>query len=201
MVPRAGWRTQAFVPLAQGRVFGATLVVRTASGAQGIFPAVRQAIWSEFPDALPTRIDEHALSYYFDALVAQRRFNMLLLALFGVLGLSIASVGIYGVMGYVVSQRTQEIGIRMALGAQPSTILRSVLGSALLTMMVGIAIGLIGAWGLSGLVRGFLFEVQPHDRRVYAGALLVLATTGLAAAFGPARRASSVDPLIALRME
>jgi putative ABC transport system permease protein len=199
--PESGWRTQAFVPLAQSRVLGATLVVRTASGAQGIFPAVRQAIWSEFPDALPTRIDEHALNYYFDALVAQRRFNMLLLALFGVLGLSIASVGIYGVMGYVVSQRTQEIGIRMALGAQPSTILRSVLGSALLTMMVGIAIGLIGAWGLSGLVRGFLFEVQPHDPRVYAGALLVLATTGLAAAFGPARRASSVDPLIALRME
>jgi ABC-type antimicrobial peptide transport system permease subunit len=162
---------------------------------------VRQAIWSEFPDALPTRIDEHTLTYYFDALVAQRRFNMLLLALFGVLGLSIASVGIYGVMGYIVSQRTQEIGIRMALGAQPSTILRSVLGSALLTMLLGIAIGLIGAWGLSGLVRGFLFEVQPHDPRVYAGALLVLATTGLAAAFGPARRASSVDPLIALRAE
>ena len=146
-------------------------------------------------------IDGHALSYYFDALVAQRRFNMLLLALFGLLGLSIASVGICGVMGYVVSQRTQEIGIRMALGALPSTILRSVLGSALLTMMVGIAIGLMGARGLSGLVRGFLFEVQPHDPRIYAGALLLLATTGLAAAFGPARRASSVDPLIALRME
>jgi ABC-type antimicrobial peptide transport system permease subunit len=104
-------------------------------------------------------------------------------------------------MGYVVSQRTPEIGIRMALGAQPSTILRSVLGSAFLTMLVGIAIGLIGAWGRSGLVRGFLFEVQPHDPSVYTGALLVLATTGLAAAFGPARRASSVDPLIALRME
>jgi ABC-type antimicrobial peptide transport system permease subunit len=115
--------------------------------------------------------------------------------------LSIASVGIYGVMAYVVSQRTQEIGIRMALGAQSSTILRSVLGSALLTMLLGIAIGLIGAWGLSGLVRGFLFEVQPHDPRVYAGALLVLTTTGLAAAFGPAHRASSVDPLTALRME
>jgi putative ABC transport system permease protein len=199
--PESGWRTQAFVPLAQSRVFGATLVVRAAADARGILPAVRQAIWSEFPDTLPTRIDEQALSYYFDALVAQRRFNMMLLALFGVLGLSIAGVGIYGVMAYVVSQRTQEIGVRMALGALPSTILRSVLGSALLTMMVGLAIGLIGAWGLSELVRGFLFEVQPQDPRVYAGAMLVLATTGLAAAFGPARRAASVDPLIALRME
>ena len=199
--PESGSRTQAFVPIEQSRVFGATLVIRTASGAEAIFPAVRQAIWSEFPDALPTRIDEHALAYYFDALVAQRRFNMMLLALFGILGLSIASVGIYGVMAYAVSQRTQEIGIRMALGALPSTILRSVLGSALLTMMVGIAIGLIGAWGLSGLVRGFLFEVPPHDPRVYAGALLVLATAGLGAAFVPARRASSIDPLSAVRME
>ena len=157
--PESGWRTQAFVPTAQSRVLGATLVVRTTSRATGILPAVRQAIWSEFPEALPTRIDdEHPLTYYFDALIAQRRFNMLLLALFAVLGLSIATVGIYGVMGYVVSQRTQEIGIRMALGAQPSTILRSVLGGALLTMLVGIGIGLIGAWGLAGLVRGFLFE-------------------------------------------
>jgi ABC-type antimicrobial peptide transport system permease subunit len=162
---------------------------------------VRQAIWSEFPDAVPTRIDEQTLSYYFNALVAQRRFNMLLLALFGVLGLIIASVGIYGVMAYVVSQRTQEIGIRMALGALPSTILMSVLGNTLLTMMVGLAIGLIGAWGLAGMVRGFLFEIEPHDLRVYAGALLVLAMTGIAAAFVPARRASAVDPVIALRME
>ena len=199
--PESGWRTQAFVPIAQSRVFGATLVIRTGSGAERILPAVRQAIWSEFPDALPTRIDEHPLGYYFDALVAQRRFNMMLLALFGVLGLCIASVGIYGVMAYVVSQRTREIGIRMALGALPSTILRSVLGGALLTMMVGLAFGLVGAWGLSGLVRAFLFEVQPHDPAVYAGVVLVLSTAGLAAAFGPARRASSVDPLIALRME
>jgi ABC-type antimicrobial peptide transport system permease subunit len=162
---------------------------------------VRETIWSEFPDAVPTRIDEQALSDYYDALVAQRRFNMLLLALFGVLGLSIASVGIYGVMAYVVSQRTQEIGIRMALGALPSTIPMSVLRSALLTVMVGLAIGLIGAWGLSELVRAFLFEVQPHDLRIYAGVVLVLSIAGLAAALGPARRASSVDPLVALRME
>lgn len=198
--PERGWRTQAFVPVAQGRVAGATLVVRTASGAQGILPAVRQAIWSEF-GAVPTRIDEQSLSSFFDALVAQRRFNMLLLALFGVLGLSIAGVGIYGVMAYVVSQRTQEIGIRMALGARPSTILMSVLGSALLTMMAGLAIGLISAWALAGLVSGFLFEVQPHDPAVYAAVLAVLLMAGLTAAFVPARRAAGVDPVIALRME
>ena len=141
------------------------------SDARAIVPAVRQAIWSEFPDAVPTRIDEQALGTYFDALVAQRRFNMLLLGLFGVLGLMIATVGIYGVMAYVVSQRTQEIGIRMALGAVPSTILMSVLGGALLYMIAGLAIGLLGAWGLAELVRGFLFEIQPHDPTVYAGVL------------------------------
>jgi putative ABC transport system permease protein len=199
--PESSWRTQAYVPLRQNQVLGARLVVRTAPSAQAIVPAVRQAVWSEFPDAVPTRIDDQTLGYYFDALVAQRRFNMLLLALFGVLGLTIASVGIYGVIAYAVSQRTHEIGIRMALGALPSTILKSVLGGALLYMIAGLAIGSIGAWSLAGLVRGFLFEIQPHDPRVYAGALLVLALTGLAAAFVPARRASGVDPLIALRME
>ena len=199
--PESAWRTQAFVPLAQSRALGATLVVRTVSGARGIFPAVRQAVWSEFPDPLPTRVDEHALSYYLDALVAQRRFNMLLLSLFGVLGLSIASVGIYGVMAYVVGQRTHEIGIRMALGARPSTVLMSVLGSALLTMAMGLAIGLIGAWSLAGLVSGFLFGVQPHDSTVYAAVLAMLLTAGLTAAFVPARRAAAVDPVIALRVE
>jgi ABC-type antimicrobial peptide transport system permease subunit len=77
----------------------------------------------------------------------------------------------------------------------------SVLGGALLYMMVGLAIGLVSAWGLAELVRGFLFEIQPHDPTVYAGVLAVLAMTGLAAAFLPARRAAAVDPLIALRME
>lgn len=116
---------------------------------------MRQAIWSEFPAALPTHVVEGTLENYFDTLVAQRRFNMLLLALFGVLGLTIASIGIYGVIAYAVSQRTHEIGIRMALGALPSTILESVLGGALLYIAAGLAIGPIGAWGLAGLVSGF----------------------------------------------
>jgi predicted permease len=199
--PEIGWRTQAYIPLPQSRVFGATLVVRTAPGAPRILSAVRQAIWSEFTDAVPTRIDEQALGFYLDALVAQRRFNMWLLALFGALGLMIASIGIYGVMAYVVSQRTREIGIRMALGALPTTILLSVLGGALLYVSVGLAIGLVTAWGLAQFVRGFLFEIQAHDPTVYAGALVVLAMTGLTAAFVPARRAAGVDPVIALRME
>ena len=199
--PESEWRTQAFVPLTQSRVFGATLVVRTTSRAQGILPAVRQAIRAEFPSNLPSHVVEQTLDYYYDALVAQRRFNMLLLSLFGILGLVIACVGIYGVMAYAVSQRTHEIGVRMALGAVPSVILMSVLGRASLYMSIGLAIGLASAWGLAALVKGFLFGIQPHEPAVYAGVLGVLVTTGLIAAFLPARRAARVDPLVALRME
>jgi putative ABC transport system permease protein len=200
--PEARWRTQAFVPVAQSRVFGATLVLRTAPDAVGILPAVRQAIWTEFPDAtLPARIDEQTLDHYFAGLVAQRRFNMLLLTLFGVLGLVIACVGIYGVMAYVVSQRTHEIGIRMALGALPSAILISVLGGALRYVVFGLAIGLAAAWSLAGLVNSFLFQVRPHEPAIYALAFALLTLTGLAAAVLPARRAARVDPLIALRAD
>jgi putative ABC transport system permease protein len=144
---------------------------------------------------------EQPLDFYYDALVAQRRFNMLLLSLFGILGLVIACVGIYGVMAYVVSQRTHEIGVRMALGARPSAILMSVLGRASLYMSVGLTIGVATAWGLAELVKGFLFQIRPHEPAVYAAVLATLATTGLIAAFVPARRAASVDPLVALRME
>jgi ABC-type antimicrobial peptide transport system permease subunit len=126
---------------------------------------------------------------------------MLLLGLFGLLGIVIAAIGIYGVMAYVVTQRTQEIGVRLALGAMPSVILWSVLRRASTYLMVGLALGMTGAWGLAGFVKGFLFGTQPHDPGVYIGVLVVLTMTGLAAAFVPARRASRVDPLVALRME
>jgi predicted permease len=200
--PESEWRTQAYVPFGQSRALGATLVLRTAPGIGDVLPAVRRAIWTEFPDALPTRVDnEHSLSYYFDALVAQRRFNMLLLTLFGLLGLTIAAVGIYGVIAYVVSQRTREIGIRMALGARPSGILLWVLGGASRQLAAGVAIGSWAAWRLAEVVRGLLFETQPHDPVVFLVALAVLIAAGLAAAFVPARRAARVDPVVALRME
>ena len=198
--PEGDWRTQAFVPITQSPVFGATLVVRTTRGAQDVWAGVRRAIASEFA-GLPTRVDEGTLEGYYDELVARRRFNMLLLTLFGVLGLVIAVVGIYGVMSYVVSQRTHEIGIRMALGALPSAILRSTLGGAFVYVAIGLAIGLLGAWNLARTIGGFLFEITPHDPTVYGGVVAVLGLAGLTAAALPARRAAAVDPLIALRME
>jgi len=197
--PETDWRTGAFVPLAQSRIVGATLVLKTAAGLPRIVPAVKAAVWSEFPGLSLPGIS--TLEQYFDRLIAQRRFNMLLLGLFGLLGIIIAGIGIYGVMAYVVTQRTQEIGIRMALGARPSTILWSVLGRASLFLTIGLTIGVVWAWILSRFVEGFLFQIEPHDMTVYAGVLLVLTMAGLAAAFIPARRAAHVDPLIALRME
>jgi putative ABC transport system permease protein len=200
--PESGVRTQAFVPITQSPVAGATLVVRTTPGARGVLPAVRQAVWDEFPDAVaPAHIVEHALGRYFDGLVAQRRLNMLLLALFGLLGLLIAAVGIYGMLSYVVMQRTPEIGVRMALGAFPSSILVSVVGGAMMYLAAGRALGLTTAWALASFVRGFLFDIQPHDPAVYAAVCGVLTLAGLAAAYWPARRAVRVDPLVALRMD
>jgi putative ABC transport system permease protein len=197
--PETDWREQGFVPLEQSRAVGATLVLRRSRGAGDVLPAVKSAIWSQFSSlALP---DIQTLSQYLNSLTAQRRFNMLLLSLFGLLGTSIACVGIYGVMAYVVTQRTQEIGIRMALGAMPSSILFSVLGKAVAYLAGGLAIGLTGAWLLGAFVSGFLFEIRPHDPWVYAGVSATLVATGLAAAFLPARRAARVDPLVALRLE
>jgi predicted permease len=200
--PEAEWRTQAFVPVTQSAVTGARLIVRTTPGARNVLPAVRDVVWSEFPDtSIPTRVDERTLSEYFDGLVARRRFNMLLLSLFGLLGLLIAAAGIYGVLSYVVTQKTPEIGVRMALGAQPTTILASVLRGAMLHVAIGLTIGAVGAWSLSTFVAGLLFEIRPHDPMVFAGVLAVLVTTAAVAAFVPARRASRIDPLIAMRVE
>jgi putative ABC transport system permease protein len=197
--PETDWRRQGFVPLEQSRAIGATLVLRLSRNAGDVVPAMKSAIWAEFPGlALP---EIRTLSQYLNKLIAQRRFNMLLLGLFGLLGIVIACVGIYGVMAYVVTQRTHEIGIRMALGALPASILWSVLGRAIVYLAGGLAIGLVGARLLGALVSGFLFQIPPNDLRVYAGVIATLVAAGLAAAWLPARRAARVDPLVALRLE
>jgi ABC-type antimicrobial peptide transport system permease subunit len=126
---------------------------------------------------------------------------MAVLALFGVLGLVIAAVGIYGVMAYVVAQRTNEIGVRMALGATRGNVVSMILRRAGALMVLGLLIGGAGAWYLSAGIKSFLFDVPPNDVGIFAGALLVLALSGLLASLLPARRAATVDPLIALRSE
>ena len=193
-------RQESYAPLAQNTVIGVTLVLRTRGDALDALPAVKSAIWSVNKEQ---RIggDVFTLEQYMDRLIAQRRFNMTLLTLFGVLGLVIAVVGIYGVMAYIVAQRTNEIGVRMALGATRGHVVAIVLRRAGMMMAVGLALGGVTAWHASAAVRAFLFETEPNDVATMAAALAVLTAAGVLASAVPARRAASVDPLIALRHE
>jgi putative ABC transport system permease protein len=133
--------------------------------------------------------------------VSRRKFAMQLVGLFGVLALLLAGVGIYGVIAYSVTQRTREIGIRVALGASRTAILRWVLRQGMILTVAGIAVGLIGAVALTRLLRSLLFGVGPMDVVTYGVLAVVLGVVALIACYVPARRATKVDPLIALRYE
>ena len=126
---------------------------------------------------------------------------MIIVGLFGGLALAIASAGLYGVMAYLVTQRTREIGVRLALGASPARVLTTVIGRGVVHTAAGVAIGVAVAWQLASLVEAFLFEVRPHDPVVYGAAAALLAVCSVTAAFVPARRAARVNPVIALRLE
>ena len=190
---------EAYVPLAQSRTLGGQLVIRTAGAPLRILPAVRAAVYSVLPD-----VPVHAAQTMEELMgrrVAQRRLSMLLLTLFGFLGLVIAAVGIYGLMAYVVAQRTHEIGVRMALGATWVSIITMVVGKAAWLAAVGLTVGGVGAWFASSTAEAFLFQLEPTDGRVFAGALVVLTACVLAASALPARRATKIDPMVALRAE
>ena len=196
--PESQAKPEAYVPLAQDGVLSAALVLRTGGDPLAILPAVKAAIWSVNREQRFTT-DVFTLEGHMDRLIAQRRFNMALLAIFGMLGLVIAAAGIYGVMAYAVAQRTAEIGVRMALGATPRRVVAMVLRNAGALMAAGLAVGTAGAWYLSATVEKFLFRIEPTDPRVFAAALTTLAAAGLLASALPARRAASVDPVVALR--
>ena len=195
--PESDVRPEAYVPVAQSQIIGGHLVVRTAGDAVAMIPAVKEAVSALNPASIA---DVEALEDLFRGLIATRRFNMLLLSLFGVLAIAIAAIGVYGVMAFLVAHRTREIGVRMALGADAASVLRSVLSQASRYLLAGLAFGFVGAVSVAGLAEGFLFRVRPHDVGVYAAAGAVLLIAGLVAAWIPARRAARVDPLAALRV-
>jgi putative ABC transport system permease protein len=190
-------RTEAAVPMAQLRVGYGELVIRSTGDPYQVLPAVKAAVLAVLPD-VPLR-NVRPMAEVLSRRVAQRRLNMLLLGLFGVLGLVISAAGIYGVMAYSVAQRTREIGLRMALGATRAHVVGMVLRHAGMLVTLGLVIGGAGAWYLSAAARNFLFGLESNDPRAFAVAVASLSLAALVASVIPARRAASVDPLVALR--
>ena len=133
--------------------------------------------------------------------IAQPRFNMTLLAIFAGVAMILAAIGIYGVIAYSVTQRTREIGIRMALGAQRSAMLSMILRQSLTIVGIGLAVGLISALAMTRLMASLLYGVGANDVSTYAIVLLLLAVAAMFASYLPARRAMNVDPIVALRHE
>jgi putative ABC transport system permease protein len=190
-----------YYPFRQNAAPFANLVVRTSGDATALTASVRNEIRNLEPDTAILNVNT------MDQMIAQtpasfmRRFPALLISIFATVALLLASIGIYGVVSYSVSQQTHYIGVRMALGASPSDILRMVLKQGLVLAIAGVMIGIVAALGLMRLLRTLLFEVSTNDVTTFAtvaGALFVVA---LVACYLPARRATKVDPLVALRYE
>lgn len=188
-----------YVPATQAPLTDMTVLVRTQGDPAALVSAIRQAVWSIDPNQPIS--DVNTLENIVSGSIAQPRLNMLLMGLFGALALLLATVGIYGLLSYSVTQRTQEIGIRLALGAQISDVLALVLRQGMALVLVGEALGLAGAFALSRLLRGLLFGVTPTDVSTFIAVSAVLFSVALLACYLPARRATKVDPLIALRYE
>src|SRR6185503_8327314 len=176
-----------------------TLLVRTVGDPQSLAAPVQRELKNAESEILIE--DVVTMNRRLDLSVAPQRLNVVLLATFAFIALVIAAVGIYGIMAHSVAQRTQEIGLRMALGAQVRDVLQMVLRSGMMLALIGIGIGLVGAFFLTRLMRTLLFGVTPTDALTFASVAVILFVVALLACYIPATRAAKVDPLIALRYE
>lgn len=188
-----------YVPATQAPLQDMTVLVRTQNDPRLIIPALRAAVATIDPNQPIANIS--TMEKIVADSIAQPRLNMLLMGLFGTLALVLAAVGIYGLLSYAVTQRTQEIGIRMALGAEVTDVLRLVFKQGMKLVLIGEVLGLAGAFALTRLMRGLLFGVTPTDVTTFVAVAGMLAAVALVATLIPARRAAKVDPLVALRYE
>ena len=195
----AGARPAMYLPHLQLPTGGMSIVIRTNGDPMSLAALARTQIHSVDPTIPVT--NTRTMDEIFSASVAQQRFSMLLVGVFGALAVILAAIGIYGVMGYAVTQRKHEIAVRMALGAKTNQVLKLILKDGLVLASLGVAIGLAGAFALTRLMSSLLFEVKPTDAQTFIAVSALLIFVALLACLIPARRATKVDPLVALRYE
>jgi putative ABC transport system permease protein len=174
------------------------VVLWTSSDPASIFSGVRK-ILAQLDPTIPPRLT--TFNQIFSESLNSRRFNLLLVGVFAFAALLLAMAGVFGVLAYSVAQRTREMGLRIALGATKGTVLKMVLGQALVTAMIGIFVGLVGSFLLTRTMRSLLFQVSPTDPVIVGSVVLLLIVIAMLASYIPARRATRVDPMIALRSE
>ncbi|HTH47050.1 MAG TPA: ABC transporter permease [Candidatus Limnocylindria bacterium] len=192
-------QTDSYVTSTAGHFAYMTLVIRTGADPRSFVGAVQNAVWSLNADAPVSSVT--TLEEVVSDAVWQQRFNVILIDLFAALALVLAVVGIYGVTAYSVTQRTREIGVRMALGAGRGDVVGMVVGQGARLALAGVTLGVVTALALTRLMRGLLYEVAPSDPATFVGVSLLLVVSALVACWLPARRAAKVDPMVALRAE
>jgi putative ABC transport system permease protein len=192
-------RPAMYMPLQQRPVGGMSIVIRTNGDLASLASIARNEIHSVDPTIPVTNI--RTMDEIFSASIEQQRFSTLLVGLFGGLAVALAGIGIYGVMGYAVTQRKHELAVRMALGAKTSQVLQLVLKDGLILASLGVAIGVAGAFALTRMMNSLLFDVKPTDTPTFIAVAALLMFVALLASYIPARRATKVDPLVALRYD
>ena len=192
-------RPQIYASYTQQPGYFATVVARTTVEPLALTESVRQALWKVDADQPMWKI--RTVEFLVNRSVADRKFLMALMGVFAGLALVLTMIGLYGVISYLVNQRTQEIGIRMALGAQVGHILGMVLRQGMLLVLIGVALGLGAAWLMTRLMTRLLFQVSATDPLTFVSIAALLIVVALLACYLPARRATKVDPLVALRYE
>jgi putative ABC transport system permease protein len=190
---------ESYLPYDQDPIGGMSIVVRSAADPMTLLPALRTQVHALDPE-LPLYKAQRMEDYLADS-VAQRRFISLLCSIFAGAGLLLAVVGLFGVISYSVARRTHEIGVRVTVGAAKTDILRLILGEGMGITLVGVGVGLLGAVGLSRVVKSQLFGISATDPMTFLGVVVTLSLVALAACYLPARRAARVDPMVALRYE